>query len=141
VPRDFKVITPMATLYARDGVDVALIGIEVWSSGIIVRLGGLPNERTDALDRTFRNDLEAWGRAEREGQPPKHPTEWLFDVGLALSNDVGTSYELQSGVRGGAGRMLRAEWAFEPGPPDSASRLTLVLSGDKGHQGSVDIEI
>jgi hypothetical protein len=94
----------MAKLYDRDGVEVALIGVEFWSSGVIVRLAGLPNEQTERLDRTFRDDLEAWGQAGREGQPPKHPAESLFEVDLALRDTLGrtTRCSLGSGEdRGG----------------------------------------
>jgi hypothetical protein len=131
----------MAHLYARDGVDVALIGVEVWSSGVIVRLAGLPTEQTEALERTFRDDLERWTQTGRQGQPPRHPAEQLFEVSLALADDVGTNYALQSGVRGGSGRMFRAEWAFEPGPPVSASGLTLLVTEQSDTRASVDIDL
>jgi hypothetical protein len=69
VPRALQVVTPMAMLYSREGVGVALISVEVWSAGVIVRLAGLPNARTEVLDREFHGTLDAWARGGREGRP------------------------------------------------------------------------
>jgi hypothetical protein len=82
---------PDGDLYSREGVDVALICVEVWSAGVIVRLAGLPNERTEALDRHYHETLDAWAHAGRAGSPPKQPAEDVFDIDLALSDDSGTS--------------------------------------------------
>lgn len=131
----------MARLYARDGVEVALIGLEVWSGGVIVRLAGLPSEQSERLEHTYDHELEAWGRTGREGSPPKQPAERLFDVGLALSDDVATSYALRFSSLGGSGSLLRAESTFEPRPPESASRLTLAVTGEGGDDVSVDVAI
>jgi hypothetical protein len=131
----------MATLYSHEGVDVALISVEVWSAGVIVRLGGLPNERTDALDRNYHETLDAWARAGRKGSPPNQPAEDIFDVALGLSDDLETSYVLQATSMGGSGRMFRAEWSFEPGPPESSSRLAVRVSR-QGHEiESVDLAV
>lgn len=86
---------------------------------MIVRLAGLPSERTDALDRSYHETLDAWARAGREGSPPNQPAEDIFDVDLGLSDDLGTGYVLRASSMGGSGRMFRAEWSFEPGPPES----------------------
>jgi hypothetical protein len=123
----------MARLYARDGVEVALIGLEVWSGGVIVRLAGLPSEQSERLEHTYDHELEAWGRTGREGSPPKQPAERLFDVGLALSDDVATSYALRFSSLGGSGSLLRCA----PSRPLSLGRpnqrlVSLSLSLVKG---------
>lgn len=133
MPRALQVVTPMAMLYSREGVGVALISVEVWSAGVIVRLAGLPNARTEVLDREFHGTLDAWARGGREGSPPNQPAENVFDVDLALSDDSGTSHMLRTASKGGSGRMFRAEWSFEPGPPESPSRLSVRVSRE-GHQ-------
>jgi hypothetical protein len=139
--RALEVFCPMEMLYSHDGVDVALVSVEVWSAGVILRLAGLPNERTDALDRRYQETLEAWARTGRKGSPPNQPGEDLFDVDLGLSDVSGTSYVLQTASKGGSGRMFRAEWSFEPGPPESSSQLTVRLSREGHEIASVDLSL
>jgi hypothetical protein len=131
----------MATLYSREGVDVALISVEVWSAGVIVRLAGLPNERTEALDRYYHETLDAWAHAGRAGSPPKQPAEDVFDIDLALSDDSGTSYTLRAASKGGSGRMFRAEWSFEPGPPESSRRLAVRVSREGRQIEVIDLVV
>jgi hypothetical protein len=123
----------MSMLYSREGVDVALISVEVWSAGVIVRLAGLPNERTEALERNYHETLDAWARGGRPGAPPNQPAEDVFDVDLGLSDDSGTNYVLRTASKGGSGSMFRADWSFEPGPPESSSRMAVRVSRE-GHQ-------
>ena len=135
VPRDLQVVAPMERLYVRDGVEVALITVEVWSRGVIVRLVGLPSELTEGLEQSYFDAVDEWGRARREGRPhddrpPDDPGKRLFDVELTLSDDLGTSYESRFRSYGGSLERLRADWAFEPGPPDSVASLTLAVAGD-----------
>jgi hypothetical protein len=141
VARALAVICPLATLYTRDAMDVALITVEVWPAGVILRLAGLPNDRTEALERNFNETLDAWARSGRKGSPPKQPAEDLFDVDLALSDDLGTSYVLGTTSRGGSGSMFRAEWSFEPGPPQSSSRLTVRVFRDDHQLEVVDLAV
>jgi hypothetical protein len=131
----------MVLLYSREGVDVALISVEVWSAAVIVRLAGLPNEQTDALDRNYHETLDAWARGGREGAPPNQPAEDLFDVDLGLSDDSGTNYRLRTANKGGSGRMFRAEWSFEPGPPESSSRLAVRVSQESQQIEVVDLAV
>jgi hypothetical protein len=77
----------MERLYVRDGVEVALITLEVWSRGVIVRLVALPSELTERLEQSYFDALDEWGRARREGRPhddrpPEDPGKRLFDVEL-----------------------------------------------------------
>ena len=131
----------MATLYARRGVEVAVIAIESWPGGVIVRLAGLPNEHTEALDRTYHAELEAWAQSGRKDSPPNQPAEDVFDASLTLSDDVGTRYALRTASLGGSGRMFRAEWSFEPGPPDSAARLKIGVIREGENQASIAVDL
>lgn len=144
--RDLRVVAPIERLYVRNGVEVALLWLEVWSGGVIVRLGGLPGEQSERLEREYVQALEDWGRAGREGRarearPREQPAEQLFDVDLALSDDVATRYELRVCQGGGSGRLLRADWTFEPGPPDSATRLTVAVAGQGIERRSVEVAL
>ena len=125
----------MERLYVRDGVEVALITVELWSGAVIVRLAGLPSEQSERLEQSYISALDEWGRAVREGRPhedrpPDQPAERLFDVELTLSDDLATSYESRSRSSGGSGQLLRADWTFEPGPPESISTLTIAVAGE-----------
>jgi len=129
MPRVLQVVTPMEHLYVRDGVEVALITAEIWSRGVIVRLAGLPSEETDRLEKSHADALNEWGRARRDGRPhderpPEQPGEQLFDVEITVSDDLGTSYELRVRSSGGSGRLMRADWTFEP---DRPTRLPVSL--------------
>lgn len=136
----------MERLYVRDGVEVALITVELWSRGVIVRLAGLPSELTERLERAYGDAVDEWGRARRDGRPhddrpPEQPAQRLFDVEVTLSDDLATSYESRFHSRGGSGRLMRADWAFEPGPPDSVSRLTIGVAGEGIDSKSVRVVV
>jgi hypothetical protein len=130
----------MAMLYSREGVTVALTGAEVWSAGVIVRLAGLPNDETEALASNHQENLAAWARRGREAaEVTRHPGEDVFDVDLAVSDDSGTSYTPRTISKGGSGQLLRAEWFFEPGPPESSSRVAVRVSREGREIELVDL--
>jgi hypothetical protein len=136
----------MERLYVRDGVEVALITVEVWSRGVIVRLVALPSELTERIEQSYFDAVDEWGRTRREGRPrddrpPDDPGQRLFDVELTLGDDLGTSYESQARSYGGSLERLRANWAFEPGPPDSVANLTVAVAGDGIEKTSVRVAL
>jgi hypothetical protein len=63
----------MAMLYSCEGVNVALVSVEVWSAGVIVRLAGLTDEQRETLESNYHETLEARDRGGREGSPPNQP--------------------------------------------------------------------
>lgn len=146
MPRDLQVVAPMERLYVRDGIEVALITVELWSRGVIVRLAGLPSELTEQLERSYHHALDEWGRARRESRPheerpPDQPAERLFDISVSLGDDLGTSYSSRVSSRGGSGMLMRANWTFEPGPPDSVSYLTVTVEGEEITSSSVRVAV
>jgi hypothetical protein len=107
-----------------------LVSVEAWPDEIVVRMRGLPSEVTARLDAEFHEALEAWHREGRTSGVPQQPADEMFDFDITVSDDVGTVYAVQQAARGGTSRMFRAEWTFQPGPPDSASRLAVNV-GDR----------
>lgn len=88
-----KVISPLATLFTRNGIDVALVSVEVWAMETVVRLAGLPKNPV-AEDQRFHDSLDAWARRGRRGPLPDKPSTRVLDVDVSLTDDVGTSYTL-----------------------------------------------
>lgn len=136
----------MERLYVRAGVEVALITVAVWSRGVVVRFAGLPSELTERLEESYGDAVDAWGRARREGRvhddrPPEHPALRLFDVEVTLRDELATGYESRVRSYGGSLQPLRADWAFEPGPPDSVSSLTVGVAGAGIESNSVRVVV
>jgi hypothetical protein len=126
-----KVISPLAAVGEREGVELVLVSVEAWPDEIVVRLRGLPRETTDRLDAQYGTALEKWHREGHEGSPPQQPAERMFpDVSVA--DDVGTSYSPRSSARGRSGTMFRADYAFAPGPPETAESLRVRVGGVDG---------
>jgi hypothetical protein len=110
-------------------VDLVLVSVEVWTDEVVVRMRGLPNERTAALAAGFHEALDEWHGQGRSGKRPEQPAERVFDFEVSVGDDIGTAYSPTSSARGGSGTMFRAEWSFVPGPPETARSL-VVRTGD-----------
>jgi|tagenome__1003787_1003787.scaffolds.fasta_scaffold20940939_5 hypothetical protein len=132
------VASPLVPVLQRDGVTVMLVSVEAWPDEIVVRMRGLPSEVTARLDTEFHEALEAWHREGRTSPLPQQPADQIFDIDILVSDDVGTLYAVRQAGRGGSSRMFRAEWTFQPGPPDSATRLAVSI-GDRG-VAEIDLE-
>lgn len=131
------VVSPLVPVLEHHGVTIVLVSVEVWPDERFVRMRGLPSEVTARLNVEFHEALEAWHRRGRTTDVPQQPAEQMFDFDPTVSDDVGTLYAPGQSARGGTFRMFRAEWTFKPGPPDSASRLT-VRVGD-GAVAAIDL--
>ena len=120
------VVSPLRRVLERHGVEVVLVSIEVWSDEVVVRARGLPSERTAALEDEFSDALERWNRqgADKDAVP-RQPADRIFDVAVSVADDAGTVYSPTTSARGGTGTMLRAEWSFVPGPPETAQSLVV----------------
>jgi hypothetical protein len=116
-----KVISPLAPLGERRGVELVLVSVEAWPDEVVVRMRGLPSDVTTQLDADFGEALEAWHRAGSAGTPPQQPAEWVFPLGVEVTDDVGTAHAPRSSARGGSGTMFRADYVFTPGPPEAAA--------------------
>ena len=120
-----KVVSPLASVGEREGVELILVSVEAWPDEIVVRMRGRPSLLTERLEEEFATALETWHRDGREGHIPEQPGERILGFELHVADDVGTDYKLRSAARGGTGTMFRAEWTFAPGPPESAQRLAV----------------
>jgi hypothetical protein len=130
------VISPLRSVLVRDGVELVLVSIEVWSDEVVVRVRGLPSELTAALEREFGEALERWDRQGRDKDAlPAQPFERIFDVDVSVGDDVGTVYRPTAAARGGSDRMFRAEWFFAPGPPELAQSLLVIIDGTETRLG------
>src|SRR5689334_23737110 len=89
-----RVISPLAPLGERGGVELVLVSVEAWPDEVVVRMRGLPNDVTTRLAADFGESLEAWHRAGGEGTPPQQPAEWVFPLDVELKDDVGTAMRL-----------------------------------------------
>ena len=125
------VISPLERLFQRDGVDLVLVSVEVWSDEVVVRLRGLPTQVTEALDGDVHTALNELHRQDERGGEslPVQPAERTFDFALTLSDDVGTTYFPAGSAVGGSGQMFRADWFFKPGTPRTARSITVRMTG------------
>src|SRR3954447_21557981 len=126
------VLAPAQPLADVDGITVVLVSVELWTSGMFVRLAGLRSALTDELDAEFDGAMIHWGvlaedaRAGSANPPaPRQPGERLMRLPLTVSDDLGTAYTSRNRSAGGSGTEWRSEWRFEPGVPREATRLTV----------------
>ena len=133
-------VSPIATLFARQGVDVALVSVELWDGETIVRLAALPGD-PQAADHEFHASLERWASEGRQGPPPDGPGEPILDVRVSLSDDAGTTYPLRSRSVGGTGRLFRGDWYFTAGVPEDAASVVIHVEGDSEQTASVTVDL
>jgi hypothetical protein len=140
-PRVAAPIHPLGTL---DGITMLLITVEAWPDSVVVRVAGLPNERTASLEAEYRRAIEAWAAARGEGGPTRPPREpgaaALGRLGLTIRDDLGTPYRVAAGSTGGTGSEWRGEWVFRPGPPSAVTDLIVDAPG-VAHQGGVSVPL
>jgi hypothetical protein len=126
-----RVVSPVRTLLERDGLELALVSVELWPDEVVVRLAGMPSARTAPLEAEFETAHEEWGRRRAGGAdepPPAQPAERVFDLDVGLDDGSGTRYRGISSERGGTGTMFRAAWTFAPGVPQESSSLVVQVS-------------
>jgi len=133
-------VSPIATLFRRQGVDVALVSVELWERETIVRLAALPGD-PQAADHEFHASLERWASEGRQGPPPMEPGEPILDVRVSLSDDAGTTYPLRSRSVGGTGRLFRGDWYFTAGVPEDAAAVAIHVEGDGEQTASVTVDL
>jgi hypothetical protein len=116
------VVSPLVSLGRRDGVELVLVSVEAWGDQVVLRLRGLPSDTTQRLEDEFETAFEGWDEAGAEGAPPQQPADWIFPD-VSIGDNVGTPYALRSSSRGGSNTMFRADYAFTPGPPETAETV------------------
>jgi hypothetical protein len=130
-------LTPGLPLGEVDGITVVVMRVELWASRLILRLEGLQNQLTDALDATFDTEWKAWERRWVEDRaaaeagdvpPPRQPSVSRLDgLPLSVADDVGSRYHAIGGATGGSEHPWRSEWRLEPGVPPAARVLNIAL--------------
>jgi hypothetical protein len=109
---------------AHNGITMLLVTVEAWPDSVIVRVAGMPNERTARLDAEFDQAMRTWAAARALGddsRPPQDPgASALERLGLTIRDAAGTPYRLVVSSTGGTGTEWRGEWVFRPGPPASS---------------------
>jgi hypothetical protein len=141
VPRLPRVVSPVTTLFTRDGIEVALVSVELWPQHLVVRLAAIPNEITADRQRRYEMELERWGEAA-SGDPPEQPgTRLLAALRLAVEDDVGTAYAPRSSNTGGTGSEWHGDWFFAAEVPESVGRLTIRVAVTDGKAATVDLDL
>ena len=141
MPRLPRVISPVATLFTRDGIDVLLVSLELWPQHVVVRLAGLPNEITDDRQRRYELELEQWGRTAA-GDPPEQPgTCLLAPLRVTVEDDARTAYTPRSGNTGGTGSEWHGDWFFAAAVPDTVRRLRVRVGTPHGEEAAVEVDL
>lgn len=148
MPRLPRVVSPITTLFTLDGIDIALISVELWPQHLAVRLAALPNEITDDQQRRHEVDFERWGKTRVEagkaaaGDPPEQPgTRLLAPLQIAVEDDAGTIYTPRGGNTGGSGSEWHGDWFFAADVPQSVRRLTVRVSPPDGEAATVALDL
>ena len=136
-PRVFAPVAPMAH---GGGVTLLLISVEVWPDGVVAHAVGELDPATGQVEvaAEFTEPWIRWEQNMREGTGPPRPAPdsamaLLFGAAhttLGLSDDAGTHYRHHASQSGGTGTEWRASWHFSPGIPDTATVLSVALTGD-----------
>ena len=135
------VISPITPLFRRDGVDVALVSVELWRTQTIIRLAALVDDPLGA-ETAFGDALDAWAEGGRRPPAPDAPGDRFYqDVAISLADDVGTDYAWQSSAVGGTGRLFCGDWHFPVGVPEKATRLIVKAAGGDGEGGSIELPL
>jgi hypothetical protein len=117
VPRFPRVVSPIATLFTRDGIDVLLVSIEVWPEHLVVRLAA------------------SGDHAEELG------SDLLAPVEVAVEDDAGNTHSPRSSNMGGSGSEWHGDWFFAAAVPDSVRGLTVRVDAPYGEATTVDVEL
>lgn len=132
-----RILTPQTELTAVEGVVVALLTVELWDDGIVLRLAGLPNEATRHLLDEHVQQVRAWAERrkrnpnDRPADPPEEPGHRILNrITIGVTDDHGALYRMMARRTGGAGTEFRDEWYFQPGVPAGTKRLTIHTSGE-----------
>jgi hypothetical protein len=148
VPSLPRVVSPITTLFTRDGIDIALVSVELWPQHLVVRLAALPNEITDDQQRRHEDEFERWGKTRvsvgktAAGNPPEEPgTRLLAPLRIAVEDDAGTTYTSRSSNTGGSGSEWRGDWFFAADVPESIGRLTVRVSPPDGEAATVALDL
>lgn len=127
-----------------DGINVRFAGINLerapgyvgqraGEQSVYLHLNGIRGTETQLRDGQFLRDLQAWVERDkdlevvgREEHPPQMPAIAVFDqIGIQLTDDVGTEYRRTGGKVAGNGTEWDALWIYAPAPPPNARTLRI----------------
>jgi hypothetical protein len=117
VPRLPRVVSPIATLFTRDGIDVLLVSVELWPEHLVLRLAA------------------SGDRAEELG------SDLLAAVRVTVEDDAGTTHTPRTSQTGGTGSEWHGDWFFAAAVPDTVRRLTVRAGAPYGEVATVDVEL
>lgn len=134
-----------------DGVDIRFAGIDLDTAPVHVsdgagdpsihlHLSGVRCSETQRRDNQFLQDRQAWSDRRKarslersDEDPPQMPGVAVFDqIGIQLTDDLGTEYRRAGGKVAGDGTEWDALWVYVPSPPQNARTLRIEFSVD-GH--------
>jgi hypothetical protein len=143
-----RVISPVRSLFTRDGIEVALVSVEIWPQHIVVRLAGLSNQASADQQRHYEAAFKQWvqllANAGERGasDPPEQPgTRLLAPLEIAVEDDAGTTYEQRSSNTGGTGSEWHGDWFFVADDLASIERLTVTISSPEGDAATVALDL
>ena len=136
-------------LVDADGITVALTAVELWPQVVIVHLEGVRSPLRDERDARHVAAFEQWAEHVRASRaageepqpPPAMPGELLMRLPLTLADDAGTVYRRSFARAGGSGTEWLSQWAFAPGPPAEAKRLTVTVEGRDCVRHALDVAL
>ena len=141
-------VSPIRPLFRRNGIEIALITVELWSDRLVVRLAGLPGETADAQQRRHEVEFDHWREQlvgagkEAAGDPPTDPgARLLAPLLVEADDDAGTRYRLRSSASGGSGSEWHGDWLFVADVPVSIRRLTVRISSPEGDAVTVEVDL
>jgi hypothetical protein len=97
-----------------NGLLVVALGVEVWTSRIVLSLGAVENDASDAMLENYRAQLADWA-VQREGGPPRQPAEALVsELEVELRDAAGRHFSFDGAATGGTGTEWAATRIFTP---------------------------
>lgn len=113
-----RVVSPIRTLFTRDGIDVLLVSVELWPQHLVVRLAA-SGDHAEQLAEAL-----------------------LAPLDVTVEDDVGTTYMPRSSAAGGTGSEWHGDWFFAAAVvPDAVRRLRVRVDPPYCEAVSVDVEL
>jgi hypothetical protein len=136
-----RVVSPIRTLFTREGIEIALISVELWPTRLVVRLAALPSETAAERLRQYEAEFERLGEAAARDPPEDPGTELLAGLQIAVDDNAGTTYTPRGSNTGGSGSEWHGDWFFVAEVPDAAERLAVRVSAPEGATATVHLDV
>lgn len=113
-----------------DGLTVELTKVEL-DTAVRIHLAAATSAARDELAVKHATAFARWS-AEPSGAVPDDPAERLMQIGLTVTDDLGTTFAFTEGQAGGTESPFTAQRAYRPTPPQAARQLILTFSTPSG---------